>query len=118
MKEPNAIFVFGSNVLGLHGGGAARAAHEKYGATWGLREGPMGRSYAIPTVGQIGHSLPITAIRSHVWRFVQYAIEYPEKTFVLTRIGCGLAGYADSEIAPLFAKAPANVIKPTEWENL
>lgn len=118
MEQPNAVFVFGSNLAGLHGGGAARAAHKKYGAEWGVGYGAKGRSYALPTMSSIGHVLRLDEIAIHATRFLQHAAAHPESTFVLTRIGCGIAGYSDSEIAPLFANAPANVVLPHEWADL
>jgi hypothetical protein len=118
MNRPNAVFVFGSNREGKHGGGAARAAHQLYGAKWALGEGPQGRSYAIPTMDRIGYPLEVSEIRLHINRFLAYAERHSEAVFVLTRVGCGIAGYSDKEIAPLFRKAPANVILPLEWEGL
>lgn len=118
MRQPGTVFVFGSNVLGLHGGGAARAAFDNYGAEWGVGEGPQGRSYALPTVGQIGHTLPPEQITGHIAAFNQYAHDHPEQVFILTRIGCGIAGYKDAEIAPLFSASPPNVVLPAEWSAI
>ncbi len=99
LKE-NEVFVFGSNLSGMHGGGAARAAHKRFGAVWGKGDGHYGQSYAIPTM-QGG----VETIKPYVDKFVAYAKEHPELTFLVTRIGCGIAGFDDSEIAPLFADA-------------
>ena len=110
------IFVFGSNKEGMHGGGAARIAYEKFGAKWGEGIGMTGRCYAIPTMDG---SLDI--IRKHVDDFTEYAAAHPELTFLVTRIGCGIAGWKDSEIAPLFRKASelGNVTLPEEfWKIL
>ena len=110
------IFVFGSNKEGMHGGGAARIAYKEFGARWGEGVGMTGRCYAIPTMDG---SLDI--IRKHVDDFTEYAAAHPELTFLVTRIGCGIAGWRDSEIAPLFGKASEldNVTLPEEfWKIL
>ena len=99
LKE-DEIFVFGSNEHGFHDGGAARAALERYGAIYGQGRGPQGQSYAIPTMG-----LSLSDIAGNVREFIMYADQHPEKTFLVTRIGCGTAGFRDEEIAPLFALA-------------
>ena len=100
----------------MHGGGAARIAYDKFGAKWGEGIGMTGRCYAIPTMDG---SLDI--IRKHVDDFAEYAAAHPELTFLVTRIGCGIAGWKDSEIAPLFGKASelGNVTLPEEfWKIL
>ena len=115
LKE-GEIFVFGSNKEGMHGGGAARIAYKEFGARWGEGVGMTGRCYAIPTMDG---SLDI--IRKHVDDFTEYAAAHPELTFLVTRIGCGIAGWRDSEIAPLFGKASEldNVTLPEEfWKIL
>ena len=94
------IFVFGSNLAGAHGGGAARVAADKFGAIMGQGVGLQGQSYAIPTM-QGG----VETIRPYVDEFVAFAKSHPDITFLVTRIGCGIAGFADKEIAPLFIKA-------------
>lgn len=96
----NEIFVFGSNLAGMHGGGAARAAVVKFGAVMGQGVGLQGQSYAIPTM-QGG----VETIRPYVDEFIDFAKEHPELTFLVTRIGCGIAGFDDREIAPLFIGA-------------
>lgn len=73
-------------------------------------------SYAIPTKDQSLQSLPIDEIKHHVDVFIEYATDHPDVTFQLTPIGCGLAGYAHAEIAPLFDDAPANVLMPVEFD--
>ena len=107
--QPNEVFVFGSNLQGFHGGGAARTAYKFFGAIWGEGVGIQGQSYAIPTM-QGG----VETIRPYVDEFIQYAKEHPELTFLVTRIGCGIAGFDDSEIAPLFREALSvpNIILP------
>ena len=97
--EPGEIFVFGSNAQGMHLGGAARTAHMKFGAVWGNGEGLQGQSYAIPTMeGE-------ESTKRAVERFVQFAQEHPELKFLVTPIGCGIAGYTPEEIAPMFKAA-------------
>ena len=115
LKE-GEVFVFGSNKEGMHGGGAARIAYKEFGARWGEGVGMTGRCYAIPTMDG---SLDI--IRKHVDDFTEYAAAHPELTFLVTRIGCGIAGWRDSEIAPLFGKASelGNVTLPEKfWKIL
>lgn len=97
--EPGEIFVFGSNAQGMHLGGAARTAHMKFGAVWGNGEGLQGQSYAIPTMeGE-------ESTKRAVERFVQFAQEHPELKFLVTPVGCGIAGYTPEEIAPMFRAA-------------
>ncbi len=98
--NPDEVFVFGSNLAGLHGGGAARAAFNKFGAIWGQGVGMQGQSYAIPTM-QGG----VETIAPYVDEFIEYARNHPEKKFLVTEIGCGIAGFSPEEIAPLFAGA-------------
>ncbi len=98
--KADEIFVFGSNLYGHHGGGAARVALEKFGAIWGKGMGLQGQSYAIPTM-QGG----VETIKPYVNLFIDYAQEHPELFFYVTRIGCGIAGFQDSDIAPLFKEA-------------
>ena len=114
LKE-NEIFVFGSNLQGMHGGGAARIAYENFGAEWGVGVGMTGRCYAIPTM----HG-GVETIRPYVDEFIKYAKEHFELTFIVTRIGCGIAGFRDSEMAPLFKDAADmdNVALPQQWRML
>lgn len=97
---PDDIFVFGSNLAGNHAGGAARIARLKFGAIQGQGEGLQGQSYAIPTM-QGG----VETIRPYIDRFIDVARECDQNTFYVTRIGCGIAGFTDEEIAPLFKEA-------------
>ena len=92
------IFVFGSNLAGMHGGGAARMACRCFGAVWG--QGLQGQSYAIPTM-QGG----VETIRPYVDEFIDFARRHPHLKFLVTEIGCGIAGFTPEEIAPLFAAA-------------
>lgn len=94
------VFVFGSNLAGQHGGGAARIAYENFGAEWGVGVGLTGQSYAIPTM-QGG----VETIRPYVDDFIAFAKSHQELFFYVTRIGCGIAGFRDRDIAPLFADA-------------
>lgn len=109
------IFVFGSNEAGRHGKGAALFARRFHGAVYGHGEGLQGQSYAIPTKDAHLRSLPVEIIATYVGRFLAFADAHPEWTFQVTAVGCGLAGYTPSQIAPLFAKAPANCLLPTEF---
>jgi hypothetical protein len=112
---PGTVFVFGSNRAGRHGRGAAWTAFKQHGALYGQGEGFQGQSYAIPTKDESLNTLPLSQIEWHVARFLQFAAENPDKTFFVTRIGCGLAGYYDDEIAPFFARAPVNCLLPASW---
>ena len=113
--KPNEIFVFGSNLSGFHGGGAARLAYERFGAVWGLGVGLQGRSYAIPTM-QGG----VETIKPYVDQFRDFALVHPEYKFLVTRIGCGIAGFTPKQIAPLFATAIEldNVVLPKDFVEI
>jgi hypothetical protein len=111
------IFVFGSNLAGRHGKGAALTARNKYGAIYGQGIGRQGASYAIPTKDERLNTLSIPVIQKHVLDFIAYATIHHELTFNVTRIGCGLAGYKDEDIAPLFKDAPENCILSEEWRK-
>ena len=110
------IFVFGSNKAGRHGKGAALFAKQNYGTIYGQGVGLQGNSYAIPTKDLELKTLPLKHINYYVDLFIDFAIDHPEYIFNLTRIGCGLAGYADIQIAPMFHTAPNNVNQPPEWK--
>jgi len=112
------IFVFGSNLAGIHGAGAAAYARKHHGAIWGQGIGLQGNSYGIPTKDGRIFTLPIHAIKKYVDQFIEFANRHQEMTFMVTRIGCGLAGYTDIQIAPLFKDAPDNCVLPAEWEQL
>ena len=119
-SDGDTIFVFGSNLAGRHGKGAALFAKENHGAIYGQGEGLQGNSYAIPTKengpGKTLITLSLDRIEWHVVTFILFAQENPDLTFQVTRIGCGLAGYRDDQIAPFFEYAPANCILPEEWK--
>ena len=110
------VFVFGSNLAGIHGAGAAKQAI-KYGAKYGQGIGLSGRTYAIPTKDDNIQTLPLSEIEVHVENFVKFSTDNPETTFFLTRIGCGLAGYKDRDIAPMFKGCGGNCIFPEQWET-
>ncbi len=113
--EPNEVFVFGSNLQGQHGGGAARLAYNKFGAVWGLGVGLAGQTYAIPTM----HG-DINAIKPYVDQFIETARIMRDKKFLVTKIGCGIAGFSVSQIAPLFKDALEldNVALPQEFVDV
>lgn len=111
-----AIFVFGSNLAGRHGAGAAKAAWQYYGAEYGHAIGLTGTSYAIPTKDENFGCLTLDQIRSYVDQFVQYTIANPQRTFFVTRVGCGLAGNADQDIAPMFADCGSNCSFAVQWQ--
>lgn len=113
---PRSIFVFGSNLAGRHGKGAALYARQHHGATYGQGEGLQGDSYAIPTKDANLRTLTLPTIQQHVETFLIFARQF-NANFVVTRIGCGLAGYTDEQIAPMFASAPANCLLPDGWRR-
>lgn len=116
MNRPNGIFVFGSNLAGRHGKGAAFSAHVLYGAEMGVGEERTGRCYAIPTKDRQLQTLDVKVIGIHVYLFLRYAQNHPELDFAVTRIGCGYAGYTDADIAPLFRRCNLkNVYLPPGW---
>ncbi|WP_166877401.1 hypothetical protein [Salinibacterium sp. ZJ450] len=107
--EPNEVFVFGSNAAGMHAGGAARTAHQKFGAVWGEGHGLHGQSYAIDTMSGLNE------IGREVATFLDFARQHPELRFLVTEIGCGIAGYTPAQIGPLFTDVPQNVILPESF---
>lgn len=116
MYKTHQIFVFGSNRAGRHGKGAALHAYKFYGAVYGIGIGRTGSSYAIPTKDTNLKTLSLPDIWVEARVFVEYAKEHPELRFELTRIGCGLAGYRDHQIAPFFKGCTSNVRIPEEWK--
>lgn len=111
------IFVFGSNLAGRHGSGAARTAMKSWGAMYAMGRGRSGQAYALPTKDGNLDPPPLEAIAFYVAEFLDYAAANPNFTFLLTKIGCGLAGYTAREIAPLFRNAPPNVQLPEGWNT-
>jgi hypothetical protein len=113
--KADEIFVFGSNAHGMHAGGAARYALDHFGAIWGVGEGLQGQSYAIPTMEGLD------SLKSAVDRFIAFAKQHTEYKFLVTPIGCGIAGYRESQIGPMFAQAVdlPNVFLPAGfWDVL
>lgn len=107
--KADEIFVFGSNASGAHGAGAALTAYEKFGAVWGQGNGLQGQSYGIDTMSGF------ETIEHEVARFLEFAGEHPQLRFLVTKIGCGIAGYTPARIAPLFRSVPGNVVLPAEF---
>ena len=112
MTSLRQIFVFGSNLQGRHGAGAAKYALDYYGAIYGQGEGLQGNSYAIPIKRSPYESLSLTEIHGYVENFLKFAEANPDLTFLLTAIGCGFAGHKIQGIAPMFRNAPKNVRLP------
>jgi hypothetical protein len=110
------VFVFGSNLAGRHGKGAALWARQHRGAIYGQGFGRQGNSYAIPTKGKRIETLPLHVIREYVESFLWEAHHRPGEQYQLTPIGCGLAGYTPEQIAPMFKDAPPNVLLPDEFK--
>lgn len=129
LPTDRSIFVFGSNLFGLHGRGAAHVALCGYGAIYGVGVGPQGQSYAIPIKDQHFQLLNLDQIRQYVQQFIKYAEHYHSLNehffahnpaghikFFVTGIGCGLAGYLPEHIAPMFKDAPDNCSFPDVWK--
>jgi len=112
------IFVFGSNLRGRHGAGAARFAAKWHGAAEGVGKGHTGNAYAIPTKDRQIQTLDMGEIATHVFDFLDYAKEHPDLKFMVTRVGCGLAGHPDSLMASMFKTATKNVYLPGRWYTL
>jgi hypothetical protein len=110
------IFVFGSNEAGIHGAGAAKTAYQKHGARWNMGYGHYGDSFAIPTKDCHIKTLPLERVRDYVTGFLAYARGNLDRQFQVTRIGCGLAGYHDVDIAQLFKHAPENCHFDDLWK--
>lgn len=110
--EKNEIFVFGSNGYGMHGAGAAATAVHKFGAIMGQAEGLQGQSYAINTMDSEDEMF------EQIERFLKFAEEHQEFKFLVTEIGCGIAGYSPEQIAPHFKDHPGNVILPSSFNDV
>lgn len=116
--EENEIFIFGSNLAGIHGAGAAKLAFDKFGAEWGVGVGLTGKCYAFPTKRRnVIERLTLEELRFYVVSLEKTISENKDKTFYLTKVGCGLAGYSINDIAPLFKDVIRfeNVIFPKEF---
>jgi hypothetical protein len=109
------IFVFGSNEAGIHGAGAAAFAYHKLGAKLHQGVGLSGQTYAIPTKDFNIKTLPLVEIAYYIKAFLEFASKNTNKTFFVTKIGCGLAGYKDDDIAPMFEASPSNCLLPIDW---
>lgn len=117
-KDGTWLFVFGSNRSGIHGAGAAKEAFQNWGAEWGVGIGRKGDSYAIPTKDAQVETEPLANIEFFIKEtFLPFAAKQTSKQFFITRIGCGLAGYSDSQIAPLFKGATMNCNFPEQWKE-
>ena len=118
--KKNQVFVFGSNEAGIHGAGAAKLAVEKFGAKMGMGYGLQGQSFAIPTKDTFIRTLSLDKIEFYIYSFLSEVMEYPDTEFLVTKIGCGLAGYSEEEIANLFKGKfiPENVILPESFYNI
>lgn len=117
--KADEIFVYGSNILGIHGAGAARLAHERFGAKMHMGLGLSGQSYGIPTKDSSIETLPLDKIQLYVTTFIKFAESRPRLKFLVTEIGCGLAGYTPEQIAPLFKQATnKNIYLPERFVNI
>ncbi len=117
MNDGRHVLVFGSNLAGRHGAGAALEAKKYWLAESGAAFGKTGHAYAIPTKDSQPRKLPLPEINDYVSAFVDYANACPDLTFLVTAIGTGLAGYSHAEISPMFRDAPSNCVLPDEWKN-
>jgi len=112
---PRPIFVAGSNLAGRHGKGAALEARLRWGAVYGVGRGRSGHAYLLPTKDYTLRPLPLEKIKENVLEFKAYVEQNPELTFLVTRVGCGLAGYKDEQIAPMFREFPNNCSFDPRW---
>lgn len=113
--EPNQIFVYGTNANGIHAGGAALQAR-KFGALYGVASGPTGgQTYGIVTLDRDMNKVLLSNIREQAEQLKFIAQANPDYEFLLTAVGCGIAGFSEDEIKPFFADCPENVIKPKGW---
>ena len=112
------VFVFGSNLAGRHGKGSAKEALRTFGAIYGQGIGRQGRSYAIPTKDERLRTLPLDTVKRYIAEFLAYAVQHADERFHVVKIGCGLAGFREDQIAPLFRAASANVELPDGWSSV
>ena len=119
--KPNEVFVFGSNITGQHGAGAAKIAMG-FGARWGKGVGLSGQTYGIPTKYTPWKTLPLPKIKEYVTEFLTFAVDHSELTYLVTEIGCGYAGYTPQDIAPLFEPVKTyelhNIILPKRFVDI
>lgn len=121
MKLDHMIFVFGSNLSGIHGAGAARYAAVHKGAIFNIGEGPMGSAYALPTKGFLLAPMTLEEVQKHVKKFIAFAKEHDYMMFQITRIGTGLSGFKDTDIAQMFldvATPDSNCFFDTAWKPM
>lgn len=119
IKHPShMIFVFGSNLSGIHGAGAAHYAHKHKGARLGIGEGKVGQSYALPTKGINITFMELKEIKTHIDTFKNYAMNHPNTEFQVTQVACGLAGFKKEQIAPLFKGSPSNCYFDLGWQTI
>lgn len=119
IKHPgHMIFVFGSNLSGIHGAGAAHYAARHKGAKMGIGKGKVGQSYALPTKGINICFMSLEEVEVHVDAFKDYAMDHPNTEFQVTQVGCGLAGFTKEQIAPLFKGSPSNCYFDLEWQSI
>ncbi len=116
--KPNEIYVFGSNLAGIHGRGSAYHARMHFGAVRGIGQGLQGHAYGIPTKDRKLKVLPLSEIEKHVQTFIDFAKAHPELSFIIVPVGCGLAGFYPHQIAPFFKDAPPNCSLPREFEEV
>lgn len=117
-SQKQKIFVFGSNLAGRHGAGSAKEAVKNWGAIYGQGVGLQGNSYAIPTKDRKLKTMDLYDIQVYVTNFITFATHNPEMEFHVVEIGCGLAGYTPKQIAPMFIRAPDNVILPENFKRV
>lgn len=120
LNDGRHVFVFGSNKLGIHGAGSAKTATSHWGAIEGIGSGRSGNSYALVTRLSPQRSVDIAQLRREIRKFLKYAHDHPELVFLMTAVGCGMAGFAPAIVAPMFVAMalPANVILPIEWSSV
>jgi hypothetical protein len=114
--KPNQVFVFGSNLAGHHFGGAAQQAREQFGAENGVGEGMTGQCYAFPTLNEDFYQRSKNSLITSIQKLYECCRANPDKEFLLTKVGCGIAGYRERTMKYLFADSPSNLIKPNDWK--
>jgi hypothetical protein len=114
--DDNEIFVFGSNTAGRHGKGAALQAKQQFGAYYGQGEGLMGQSYAFPTLDENLQKLPHWRLLLSTAHLYLTSVERPDLTFIITKVGCGLAGYDESYMRSFFLYPAPNMVLPEDWQ--
>jgi hypothetical protein len=117
LNDGRNVFVFGSNLAGRHGAGAAYQAAQYWGAVEGVGSGRTGMAYALPTKTRSLKPLALESIEFNCLLFCCYAEEHPELRFLVTDVGCGLAGFKDAQIKPFFKDAPVNCLLPEGWRK-